>query len=77
LQSSATDSRGIPVSNIEITAENDAPVTQRLQGFVRNMPLGQISEDHPDFVSEISKDESHYIGNGTKNDENEQSHKDI
>lgn len=52
----STDSRGIPISGIEITAQDDAPVTQRLQGFVRNMPLGQIQEHSNDGVSEISED---------------------
>jgi hypothetical protein len=52
----STDSRGIPISGIEITAEDDTPVTQRLQGFVRNMPLSQIQEHSNDGVSEISED---------------------
>jgi Sodium/hydrogen exchanger family len=56
--SSSTDSRGIPVSGIEISARDDAPVTQRLQGFVRNIPLGQIQEEQNDGVSEMSETSS-------------------
>ncbi|KAG7367151.1 Kef-type K+ transport system, membrane component [Nitzschia inconspicua] len=58
--SNSTDSRGIPISGIEITAKDDAPVTQRLQGFVRNTPLGQIQEEH-DGVSEMSETSSHQV----------------
>lgn len=34
-ENEATDFRGMPISGIEITAQEDAPVVQRLQGFVR------------------------------------------
>eukprot|EP00529_Nitzschia_sp_RCC80_P017252 CAMPEP_0113503518 /NCGR_PEP_ID=MMETSP0014_2-20120614/34200_1 /TAXON_ID=2857 /ORGANISM="Nitzschia sp." /LENGTH=814 /DNA_ID=CAMNT_0000398517 /DNA_START=405 /DNA_END=2849 /DNA_ORIENTATION=+ /assembly_acc=CAM_ASM_000159 len=55
-----TDSRGVPVAGIEITARDDAPVTQRLAGFVRNQPLSQITEEseHGDGMSEISEEKS-------------------
>lgn len=39
-----TDSRGVAVSGIEIKATNDAPVTQRLEGFVRTASLARIVE---------------------------------
>jgi len=59
LTNASTDSRGIPISGIEISASDDAPVTQRLQGFVRNTPLGQIQEENEDGASEISEDTTH------------------
>jgi hypothetical protein len=61
LKNQPTDSRGVPISGIEITAHDDAPVTQRLQGFVRNMPLGQIQEESEkgDEMSEMSEDSRH------------------
>jgi len=46
------DSRGVSISGIEITAQDDAPVVQRLQGFVRNSGLQRIQED----VSEYSEE---------------------
>lgn len=53
------DSRGIEISGMNIAASNeDAPVVQRLQGFVRNMPLNQIREETIDEVSERSGDVS-------------------
>lgn len=43
------DSRGIEMAGINIAASNeDAPIVQRLQGFVRNMPLNQIKEETVD-----------------------------
>jgi hypothetical protein len=51
-----TDSRGIPLAGIEITARDDAPVVQRLHGFVRNQPLSQIQEEKGDEMSEVSED---------------------
>lgn len=55
-----TDSRGVPLSGIEITAHDDAPVVQRLKGFVRNQPLSQIKEESErgDHMSEISEETS-------------------
>lgn len=43
-----TDSRGVAMSGIEIKATDDAPVTQRLQGFVRTASLAKISETEKD-----------------------------
>jgi len=40
-----TDSHGVALSGIEISARDDAPVVQRLQGFVRNSNLGRIQEE--------------------------------
>lgn len=43
------DNRGIEISGVNIAAQNDdAPVVQRLQGFVRNMPLNRIMEESVD-----------------------------
>jgi hypothetical protein len=53
--SNLTDSRGVPLSGIEISALDDAPVSQRLHGFVRHMPLGQTDEEELDGVSEVSE----------------------
>ena len=53
------------------------PCHSKAARFCQKRALGQISEDHPDFVSEISRDESHYNGNGTKDNENEQPQKDV
>jgi len=44
VEGQTTDSRGVPLSGIEITARDDAPVVQRLQGFVRNPILAKIQE---------------------------------
>lgn len=46
------DTRGVPISGIEITAQDDAPVVQRLQGFVRTTGLQRIQEE----ASEMSED---------------------
>jgi hypothetical protein len=49
------DSRGIEMTGINIAASNeDAPVVQRLQGFVRNMPLQEIKEETIDDGSEVA-----------------------
>lgn len=49
-----TDSRGVAISGIEITAQDDAPVVQRLQGYVRSATLQKIQEE----ASEYSEDSS-------------------
>jgi len=54
MEGQTTDSRGVPIAGIEITAQDDAPVVQRLQGFVRNTGLQQIQEE----ASEYSEDSS-------------------
>ena len=54
MEGQTTDSRGVPISGIEITAQDDAPVVQRLQGFVRNTGLQKIQEE----VSEYSEESS-------------------
>ena len=51
------DSRGIEMSSMKIEASDDAPIVQRLTGFVRNMPLRSIEEEdgsHLDSLSEVS-----------------------
>jgi hypothetical protein len=58
-----TDSRGVAISGIEITAQDDAPVVQRLQGFVRNTNLSKIQEEdstdgHSEFTEESNVKES-------------------
>ena len=50
------DTRGVPISDIEITAQYDAPVVQRLQGFVRNAGLERIQEKDRDVQSEVSEE---------------------
>jgi len=63
------DHRGI----INISAEEDAPVVQKLQGYVRNMPLSNIKEDHMEDMSEMSgsiQGESHHDGDLSEQDEN-------
>jgi hypothetical protein len=50
------DSRGIEISGVNIEATDDAPVVQKLKGFVRNMPLNKITEEN-DGASEISASE--------------------
>lgn len=53
------DSRGIEIAAVNISASNaDAPVTQRLQGYVRNMPLNQIQEESVDDSEGASMDAS-------------------
>lgn len=53
------DSRGIEISAVNISATNeDTPVVQRLQGFVRNMPLQQIREETIDESEKNSVDSS-------------------
>ncbi|CAJ1966557.1 unnamed protein product [Cylindrotheca closterium] len=56
------DHRGIEISQMNIEASDDAPIVQRLTGFVRNMPLRSISEDdsHLDSVSERSLESSRH-----------------
>jgi Kef-type K+ transport system membrane component KefB len=54
MEGQTRDSRGVPISGIEITAQDDAPVVQRLQGFVRNTGLQRIQEE----ASEYSEDSS-------------------
>lgn len=56
------DHRGIEISQMNIEASDDAPIVQRLTGFVRNMPLRSISEDdsHLDSVSEKSLESSRH-----------------
>jgi len=58
----SVDSRGIGTSAIDIgVGEGHAPITHRLQGFVRKQPLTQIDEDTVDFDSQVdSEDPSVY-----------------
>jgi len=58
------DNRGIEIAQMNIEASDDAPIVQRLQGFVRNMPLRSISEEdsHLDSVSERSLENSRHGG---------------
>jgi hypothetical protein len=64
------DTRGIEISSMNIEASDDAPIVQRLTGFVRNMPLRSITEDdedssHMDNISERSIDDaSRHKGDG-------------
>merc|ERR1712238_406403 len=51
-----TDSHGVSISGIEITARDDAPVVQRLAGFVRNTNLNRIQEEDNEAPSEFSED---------------------
>ena len=48
------DSRGVAISGVNISASDDAPVVQRLQGFVRTSMLQDINED---LVSESEASE--------------------
>jgi hypothetical protein len=50
------DSRGIEISGgLNIEAQEDAPVVQRLQGYVRYMPMNKINEEESrEDVSEMS-----------------------
>jgi hypothetical protein len=50
------DSRGIEISGgLNIEAQEDAPIVQRLQGYVRNMPMNKITEEESrEDVSEMS-----------------------
>lgn len=59
MEGQSKDSRGVPISGIEITAQDDAPVVQRLQGFVRNATLQRIQEE----ASECSEDDSVHLQN--------------
>jgi hypothetical protein len=54
MEGQTRDSRGIPISGIEITAQDDAPVVQRLQGFVRNTGLQRIQEELSEYSEESS-----------------------
>ena len=54
MEGQTTDSRGVPIAGIEITAQDDAPVVQRLQGFVRNTGLQRIQEDASEYSEESS-----------------------
>jgi hypothetical protein len=66
------DHRGIEMSGMNISAEEDAPVVQKLQGYVRNMPLSNIKEDHMEDVSEMSgsiQGESHHDGEISEQDD--------
>jgi len=54
IEGQTRDSRGIPISGIEITAQDDAPVVQRLQGFVRNTGLQKIQEEASEYSEESS-----------------------
>ncbi len=59
LSGQMVDSRGIEIAAVNISASNaDAPVVQRLQGFVRNMPLSQIREETVDGSEVQSVDNS-------------------
>lgn len=58
MEGQSRDSRGVPISGIEITAQDDAPVVQRLQGFVRNAGLQRIQEEDRDVQSEFSEESS-------------------
>jgi hypothetical protein len=66
------DHRGIEMSGLNISAEEDAPVVQKLKGYVRNMPLSDIKEDHMEDVSEMSgsiQGESHHDGDLSEQDD--------
>jgi len=56
------DNRGIEISQMNIEASDDAPIVQRLSGFVRNMPLRSIIEDdnHMESLSERSLESSRH-----------------
>ncbi len=54
MEGQTRDSRGVPISGIEITAQDDAPVVQRLQGFVRNTGLQRIQEEASEYSEESS-----------------------
>lgn len=45
IEGQTKSSRGVAISGIEITARDDAPVVQRLQGFVRTGALSRIHEE--------------------------------
>ena len=51
-----TDARGIAISGVNISASDDAPVVQRLQGFVRNSMLQDIQEETKEECSETASD---------------------
>jgi len=54
MEGQTRDSHGVPISGIEITAQDDAPVVQRLQGFVRNTGLQKIQEEASEYSEESS-----------------------
>ena len=54
MEGQTRDSRGVPISGIEITAQDDAPIVQRLQGFVRNTSLQRIQEEASEYSEESS-----------------------
>ena len=54
MEGQTRDTRGVPISGIEITAQDDAPVVQRLQGFVRNTGLQRIQEEASEYSEESS-----------------------
>lgn len=58
------DTRGIEISHMNIEASDDAPIVQRLTGFVRNTALRSISEEdaHMDSVSDRSLESSRHGG---------------
>jgi len=56
MEGQTRDTRGAPTSDIEITAQYDAPVVRRLQGFVRNAGLKRIQEEDRDVQSEFSEE---------------------
>lgn len=52
IEGQTKSSRGVAISGIEITARDDAPVVQRLQGFVRTGALSRIHEEEESVISE-------------------------
>jgi len=54
MEGQTKDSRGVAISGIEMTAQDDAPVVQRLQGFVRNVGLQRIQEEASEYSAEDS-----------------------
>lgn len=60
-KNSTSSRRGYPTTGVQITALEDAPVTQMLSGFVRNTLLDQIQEEGEDQMScsEMSDDFGH------------------
>jgi hypothetical protein len=52
IEGKTKSSRGVAISGIEITARDDAPVVQRLQGFVRTGALSRIHEEEESVISE-------------------------
>jgi hypothetical protein len=61
------DSRGISVGSGMSIQHDDVPVVSRLQGYIRNAgPLGRISEEHDEGVSDTSSDRHHSAKPGDK-----------